>query len=326
MMRKCLGILGVLSTILPGVITAGERPGTVYRLEILYLETPDNPMLSGLLHGLQESGYIEGKNLVLDTTPRRTLAELRAAVGTVKNNVDVVVALGGTETAIAKAALQKTPIVFLPAEDALHSGFIKSLARPETNLTGITLGLGAGIVGKCLEIYKEVVPALRRVAMFFDAREENPIHTLDFRPIRKSAARLGVQISDKPIKSITEAEREAAFLSRNTTDGIFFICSSLFTNLTKIGNTAKEKKIPLYACSSLQVAEQGGLLTYAPDLYSLGYRGAWYISRILRGTKAGDLPVETPTRYELTVNLNTAKEMGIRIPPEVLIFADKVIK
>ena len=162
--------------------------------------------------------------------------------------------------------------------------------------------------------------------MFFDAREENPIRKLDLRPIQNFASRLGIKISEKPIKSITEAEQAVGSLPRNITDGIFFVCSSLFTNLRNIGNTAREKKIPLYACSSLQVAEQGGLLTYAPDLYYLGYRGAGYISRIFSGTRAGDLPVETPMRYELTVNLNTAKEMGIRIPPEVLIFADKVIK
>ena len=109
-------------------------------------------------------------------------------------------------------------------------------------------------------------------------------------------------------------------------DGIFFICTSLFSDFKKIAEGSRKNKIPSYGCSSRAVAEDGSLLSYRPDLYQIGYRGAWYVDKILKGVKPVDLPVEQPTKFELVINLKTAKQIGLTIPPNVLARADKVIK
>jgi putative ABC transport system substrate-binding protein len=135
---------------------------------------------------------------------------------------------------------------------------------------------------------------------------------------------LGLSLREKIVQSAAEAERAIASLSRKSVDGILVICSSVLAD-AKLGPIARERKIPLYTCPT-QVVRYGGLISYAPDVYSIGRRGAWYVDRILKGAKPQDLPVESPQKFDLMINLKTANAIGIEIPPEVLQRADKVIR
>lgn len=140
------------------------------------------------------------------------------------------------------------------------------------------------------------------------------------------AAPLGIEVTEKPVKSIAEAEQALSFVPESSA-GAFIICASLFRQATKkIASVAIQRKLPLFGCSVRQVAEEGVLLTYGPNLYYIGYRGAWYVDRILKGARPQDLPVEGPKKFELVINLKTANAIGLKIPPEVLIRADKVIQ
>jgi len=144
--------------------------------------------------------------------------------------------------------------------------------------------------------------------------------------VRKVATQLEITIAEEPVKSLAQAEGALSHVSRNTADGVFVICTALFNDFRRIGKVLGQKKVPLYGCATRQATEEGALLSYAPDLYQIGRRGAWYVDRIFQGAKPQELPVEAPRRFELAINLKTANTIGIKIPPEVLQRADKVIR
>ena len=183
------------------------------------------------------------------------------------------------------------------------------------------------IIGKRLELFKEAVPGLRRVALLHNARGENPIHAAGLNVVREIAPRMGLTLQEKPAKSVGDIDEALRKISKATSDGIFIICSGLFNEpFKKIVTVASQKKLPLWNCFPEQTGAQGALISYHPDRYRNGYRGAWYVDKILRGTKPADLPVEQPTNFELVINLKAAKQIGLTIPPNVLARADKVIK
>lgn len=300
----------------------GAEQRRVHRVGVVYLGSPEQTLLTGLRDGLLEIGLIEGDNLLLDMPFNETLDGLReTAARLAADGVDLIVSLGGVETATVKEMVQDIPILFLAAEHTLVAGLIESLARPNTNLSGLTLSAGGAIEGKRLEVFSEVTPALKRLALLYDARG----HYVDLSTVKDVARELGITLYPCPIRSLLAEEQVIhGCLEPKEVDGIFVICSSLFSNLEPISRYAEEKKLPLYSCSAMQVADGRGLVTYSPDFYYLGYRGARYVDRILKGADIRKLPVETPNRYELVINLTVAKAMGFDVPPEVLIRSDKV--
>lgn len=299
----------------------------VYRVVIIVAGGPAfyPPQLKGLRDGLEEAGYVEGKNLVLDIIAEETYPAVRdLARAQVQGSVDVIVTTGGLETSVASQITRTLPIVFIPASDPVAAGFVKSLATPGTNLTGLTFYTSLENTGKQLEVFKEVVPSLRRIVVLFDGRKENPYRDASLSAVRKVASYLAIKVVEKPVRSAAEVEEVVRPLSKKDADGIFVICGPLFRELKKIASFATQKRLALFGCAASQVADEGVLLTYAPDLYYMGYRGAWYVERIFKGAKPGGLPVETPTKFELVINLKTAHEIGVSIPSEVLVLADRV--
>jgi ABC-type uncharacterized transport system substrate-binding protein len=269
---------------------------------------------------------VEGKSLILEFGQRETADELyKLAQGYEQKRVNVIVTFGGTETAIAKRATSEMAIVFMPAGDPVSSGFVNSMARPGTNLTGISYDRDIKIYARYLQVFSEVVPNLRRVVMLYDGRED-PIATVTLPGIRTIAAQFLLKLAEKAVTSVAELEQEVSSLRKTETDGIFIICTSLFSRLKKTAAIAIARKIPLFACADINVVHEGALISYAPDLYQIGYRGGWYVDRILKGARPQDLPVETPRKFDLVINLKTAEAIGIRIPPEALQRADRVIK
>jgi ABC-type uncharacterized transport system substrate-binding protein len=320
-------LLWLLATfLLTTVSIAAAQEAKVYRVGVLTIA--DSPALKGLRDGLREAGYVERKNLVLNIPLKKTYDELRSVAKLYKEQkVDAIVTLGGTSTGIAKEATREIPIVFLYAGDPVGSGLVKSLARPEANLTGLTSDTDVEFITKRIEVFKESVPTLEKVVVLYNARGENPAHVKRLELIQKAAPSLGLKLTEKPVKTPDEVEQELSSVSRDTTDGLFIICASVFEGLFKnIARKAIQKRLALSGCNALHVIEDGALVAYDPDRYRLGQRGAWYIDRILKGTKPQNLPVEAPTKFEFLINLKTAKQIGLTIPPNVLARADKVIK
>ena len=303
----------------------GSTEPKIRQVRVLMLVKPDRPQLQGLRDGLTQAGYIQGQNLQLDMPIVRTPDELRTlASDFVKQRVSVVVTTGNVETEVAKEIIQQLPIVFMPASDPIGAGFVKSFSRPDSNLTGIALIRDLDSYGKQLEVFKEAVPSLGKLAILYDARPNASPYAKALAQLKKVATNFGITIEERPVREIHEAEVAVASLSRNTVDGIFVLCSSLFgSGPETIIARAIERKLPLFSCGW---THQGALVSFALDLYQVGRRGGWYVSQILNGASPADLPVEVPLSYELTINLGTAKRIGLQIPATMLQRADKVIR
>jgi putative tryptophan/tyrosine transport system substrate-binding protein len=304
-----------------------QQQTKVYRVGVLMLNRIERPHIKALRDGLERAGYIEGKNLILSMKQSKSIDDLRSTVQVfVQEKFDVIVANSNVETGIAQQATTEIPIVFMPASAPVRAGFVKSLSHPGTNLTGVTYYTDFRENGKQIEIFKEVVPTLRRVTLLIDAGLHQPVDESSLALVRKVAAYRHIKLTEKSVRSLLEAEQIVSSLSRHGTDGIHVTCTGLFSNLKNIGAISNQKKIPLYGCATAQVAEDGALFTYAPDMHHMGQRAAWYVDRIFKGARPQDLPVETPRKFEMVINLKTAEAIGIRIPPELLQRADKVIR
>jgi ABC-type uncharacterized transport system substrate-binding protein len=287
------------------------------------------PQVNGLRDGLEELKYVEGENLNWQRIDGGTSEELRANLKSLlqRQQVDVLVTLGTTETNVAKDIAPKIPMVFLPAADPVKSGFVHSLASPGTNLTGLTFFTGSENLGKQLEVFKQVVPSLDKVGILFDARLKPPALSESWRRLAVVATWLGIHLIEWPVTSNAEAARKISSLPNMAkSGGVFVFCSGMFKDAEGLASAATKRKLPLFGCNAFQVAEQSALLSYAPDLYSLGYRGAWFVDRIFKGAKPQDLPVETPRRFELVINNRVASKIGLKIAPEMLMLADRVFR
>ena len=327
MKAKVFG-LGLCVALLALSFPADAQQGRVYRVGVLAPpgKVEERAHIKGLRDGLKEAGYQEGKNLLLDMPTVKTYDELRPiARSYAEKKVNIIVTQGGTATGIAKEATREIPIVFIwGVSDPVQAGLVKSVARPETNITGVSSFTGPEIAGKRLELFKEAVPSLRQVAVFYNARGENPGQAKNLTVVREAAPNLGLKLIEKPAKSVSDVDEALRTLSKQTVDGIFIIQSGLFAEpCERIAAIAMQKRLPLSGCEAV---EQGVLLSYLPDGFRIGYRGAWYVDRILKGTKPQDLPVEAPMKFELIINLKAAKQIGVTIPQQVLMRADKVIK
>jgi ABC-type uncharacterized transport system substrate-binding protein len=303
---------------------AGAQINT-YRVGILTLINPNRPQLQGFRDGLKEFGYIEGQNLRLEMPNVRTPEELRLlAKDYVRRKVNVIVTTGTFETAVAKETTSQLPIVFMPVSDPINAGFVKSFRQPGTNLTGLALMRDVDSYGKQLEVFKEAIPSLGRIAVIYDGRGENPLAEKGMTQLKKVAFHRHIVLYERPIREIRDAEQAVASLSKSVVDGIFFMCSSLFGGgFERILTLATEKKLPLFSCGWTR---QGGLISLSLDLYQVGRRAVWYVDQIRKGLKPQDIAVEVPLKYELAINLRTAEKIGIEIPPEIRQRADEVIK
>jgi putative ABC transport system substrate-binding protein len=305
-----------------------QQPAKVHRIAVLVAGGADIPQIDGLRDGLISHGYVQGKNLDLTISAANNYDEYRPIVkGYKEKNIAVVVAIGGTATHVVKDIAPEIPTVFSFGSDPVQAGLVKSVARPEVNLTGVTTRTGPEFQGKRLEIFKEVVPSLRRATVLYNARGENPGHELNLKILRQSAPRLGIKLIAAPIKDLSDLDSVLEALTKATTDGVFVISSSIFrTRFNQIVPAATRKRLPVMGGEELHVTDHGALLFYDSDRFRIGQRLAWYVDRILQGTKPQDLPIEAPTYFDLLINLKTAKQIGLTIPPNVLARADRVIR
>ena len=226
-MRAKILVYVLSALILATIHLAEAQQGKVYHVGVLSIG--DNPSVKGFRDGLKNAGYVEGKNLVLDIPVKQNYDELRPiAKAYVEKKFDVIVGMGGTVTLLAKELTQDIPILFVGTGDPIATGLVKSLARPEANVTGVATLTDFELYGKRLEIFKEAVPTLRRVAVSYNARGENPVHAKILALVQKVAPDIRVKLVETPIKSTADLDHLLSSISKDTADGLFPICATLF--------------------------------------------------------------------------------------------------
>jgi ABC-type uncharacterized transport system substrate-binding protein len=305
------------------VIAEAQQAKKVSRIGFLgpFSESSLSTRRDAFLQGLRDLGYIEGKNITIEY--RYTGGELdrlpELAGELVRLNVDVIVTAASSSVRAAKKATGTIPIVFASVGEAVDSGLVSSLARPGGNATGLTF-LGPELDGKRLELLKEAFPRVTRVWRVPTTRGGLPKDT------EAVAKTLGLQLQSVGVRGPDDFESAFKAAKNGGADALIVISNPLSnTHRARIVDLAAKNRLPgIYP--STDFVEIGGLMSYAPDILDNWRRAATYVDKILKGAKPADLPVEQPTKFELAINLKTAKQIGLTIPPNVLARADKVIK
>lgn len=281
--------------------------------------------LASFREGLRNLGWVEGRNIVFEYR----WAEGRfdrlddLAQELVRLKVDVIVAPSTVYTEAAKRATRQIPIIFLSHADPVGSGHVASLARPGGNVTGLTIVMSETSV-KALEVLKRAVPGLTSVAILWDPA--TPSHQPALKALEVAAQRLGLRLQPLAVRRATEFDAAFTAMTRERSDGVLVLSTPLFMGVPKrLAELALKHKLPtIYGPSDH--AEAGGLMSFGPDRADIFRRGADYLDKILKGTKPADLPVQQATKFELVINLKTARAMGLTIPQSLLVQADRVIE
>jgi putative tryptophan/tyrosine transport system substrate-binding protein len=332
LMRKMVFISLTLSTLLFALClpVSAQQPKKVPRIGYLSpLDSASESTRAEVIRlALRELGYIEGQNIAIEYRyaegKRDRLPELAAEL--VRLKVDLIVVAGGTTTQAAKNATKTIPIIMVGSgADPVEAGFVESLARPGGNVTGLT-NLGQELGGKRLELLKEAVPKVVRVAVLYDptipgtAREVKEDFTV-------AARALGLTVRSWEVRDADGFEKVFAALNKERPDGLYVFGGGqlIGPNQKRIVGFALKSRLPsMYG--SREAVEAGGLMSYGTVQAESYRRVAYFVDRILKGAKPADLPVEQPTKFELVINLKTAKQIGLTIPPNVLVRADRVIR
>src|SRR5215831_19751231 len=321
-------VLALLMVAVPFAVGA-QQAGKVPRIGFLSLTSPsDRPLLlDAFRQGLRELGWVEGQNIVIDYR----YAEGRVdrlpglAAELVRLTVDLIVASAGTQVAIAaKNATETIPIVMIYVRDPVGTGLIASLARPGGNVTGVSGSAGLEMFAKQLELLKETVPKIRRVAIL--SNPDNAYHQLAIRQVNVAARSLGVQLQLLEARGPNEFDGAFAAMAKERVGALLVVSDTIFnSHRTRLADLAARSRLPA-AYGVRESVEAGGLMSYGPSFLESYRRAATYVDQILKGAKPAELPVEQPTKYELVINMKTAKALGLTIPQSVLLRADEVIQ
>ena len=307
-----------------------QQAAKIARIGYLAANLAANPHLQeAFLQGLRDLGYVEGRNLVIEYRDAEGKPERLPALAAelVALKVDVIVTAGGTLAALAaKQATRTLPIVFAAAADPVESGLVTSFARPGGNVTGLS-NFPPELVGKCLEQLKQAVPGVSRVAVLWQPGGFGERTEKDMLNAAEVAARaLGVRPQFVEARGPADFDRAFSEMTRARAGALTVFANAMFTiERRRLVDLAAKNRLPaLYAFR--EYVDAGGLMAYGPHLADLYRRAATYVDKILKGTKPGDLPVEQPTKFDLAINLKTAKTLGLTIPQSVLSRADQVIE
>jgi ABC-type uncharacterized transport system substrate-binding protein len=328
--RNCFSLVLTILVWVTAYPAAAQQPKKVFRIG--YLSSADaardSARYEAIRLALRELGYIEGQNIA--TEYRYAEAKLdrlpALAAELVRLKVDIIVVPGGDRVIrAAKSATKTIPIVMSgPGGDPVVAGFVESLARPGGNVTGIT-NLARELAGKRLELLKEAVPKVARVAVLYDpANRPSMLELKEFLPAPARA--LGLTVQSWEVRGADGFEKVFAALSKERPDGLYVLATALMSaNEKRIVGFALKSRLPsMY--SNKEAVDVGGLMSYGADLAASYRRVAYFVDKILKGAKPADLPVEQPTKFELVINLKTAQQIGLTIPQRVLGRADRVIR
>src|SRR5215831_9650870 len=331
MKKAAVPILVAVILITVAVVTEAQQPKKVQVIGYLSPVDPatDSPRAEGIRLALRELGYIEGQNIAIEYRYAEGKVDRapELAAELVRLKVDIIVVASGDQwIRAAKNATRTIPIVMTgQGTDPVRAGLVESLARPGGNVTGL-ITLSRELGGKRLELFKEAVPKLARVAVLYDPA--NPASLYEVKELLPGDARaLKLTIQPWEIRAVDDFEKVFAAIGKQRPDGLYSFGAGgvMRPNLTRIVDFALKSRLPsMYG--SREDAEAGGLMSYGRDLADNYRRVAIYVDKILKGAKPADLPVEQPTKFELVINLKTAKQIGLMIPADLLLRADKVIK
>jgi putative ABC transport system substrate-binding protein len=309
------------------VIAEAQQVGKTPRIGILVATSPGaNTLVEPFRQGLHELGYVEGKNVApeyryaegkLDRLP-----DLAAELVSVK--VNVIVTQSPPAVAAAHRATKTIPIVMVGGGDPVEQGFVKSLARPGGNLTGLS-SMSVELAGKRLEIFKGAFPRITRLAVLWSGTSGGASGQ-QLKDIESAAPAFGIRIRPVEVPRPDDFDKAFSIVTKERPDALFIIRSPfLRPHLKRVTDFAEKSRLPTMYDDSVFV-DAGGLMSYGPSLTSLSRRAAIYVDKILKGTKPADIPVEQPMKFEFVVNLKTAKQLGLTISPNVLVRADRVIR
>jgi putative ABC transport system substrate-binding protein len=307
-----------------------QQAAKVPRIGFLALNRGANPHVHEVFRqGLRDLGYVEGRNVVIEYRDAGGKVERLPALAAelVALKVDVIVTGGGTPTALAaKEATRTLPIVFASAGDPVTSGLVTSLARPGGNVTGSS-NFAPELVGKCLEQLKQAVPEVSRVAVLWQPGAASERVDKDMLKAADVAARaLGVRLRFVEARGRADIDRAFSDITRARAGALTVWTGAMFFSERKrLVDLAAKNRLPA-VYPQREFVDAGGLMAYGTDLADLFRRAATYVDKILKGAKPADLPVEQPTKFELVINLKTAKALGLTIPPSLLARADEVVQ
>lgn len=322
-----VGLIALLALglLLAPVAADAQQAGRVPRIGVLRPGVPPDPYVEFFRQGLRDLGYLEGKNIVVEYRfgegGHRLLDELAAEL--VRLEVDVIVTGGTSATAAAKRATSTIPIVTGSHTDPVGAGLVESLQRPGGNVTGLST-LSGELTGKRMELLKVTVPSLARLAVLY--HETAGGSALQLKEAEASAPALGLTLVPIAVRDPADLDRAFAAVTQARVDALFVVQSSMFFGQRKrVGTLAAESGVPSMF-GVVDYVAAGGLMSYGIEFKDLYRRAAEYVDRILKGAKPADLPIEQPTKFELAINLKTAKELGLTIPQSVIFRADKLIE
>ncbi len=324
--REFITLLGGAAALWP-IAARGQQPADrMRRIGFLGPAPAANyaPRVDALRAGLRDLGYVEGKTIVFEFRWAESVDQLpELAAELARMNVDVIFASSSTEADAAARATKTIPIVFATHADPVGVGHVTSLARPGGNITGLTMLL-TDLASKELEILKEALPQASRIGVLFSSTA--PSHLPALRAVEDAAARLGLKVDRMPLRGVEDLDGAFAAMDRVRVDGFLVVASSLtFSKRAHLAELGLTHRLPgMFGTKDNVVA--GGLMSYAPDHRDLTRRAATYIDKILKGAKPADLPVEQASRYQLVINLKTARALGLELPEPFLLRADEVIE
>ncbi len=323
-----------IGTLAGGLLAAplaaeAQQAAKVARIGFLAVNLAPNPhLLEAFRQGLRDLGYIEGRNVVIEYRDAEGKFERLPALAAelVALRVDVILAGGTAQALAAKQATRTLPIVFAQAVDPVASGLVTSLARPGGNVTGLS-NLTSELVGKCLELIKQAVPGVSRVAVLWQPGKLGERTEKDLLKGADVAARaLGVRLQFVEARGPADLDRSFLDMTRAHAGVLAVLPGTMFgSERRRLVDLAAKNRLPA-VYTSREFVDAGGLMSYGPSIADVFRRAATYVDKILKGAKPADLPVEQPTKFELVINLKTAKALGLTIPPSLLQGADEVIQ
>ena len=324
--RRGLLVFGIVLTIAGGMARATDAQSPrLVKIGALTESWGPTPAIVGLRDGLQELGYRENQDFVLGVRfTQGNVAELpEAARSLVRHGVDLIITTSGDSAAkAAQMATTRIPIVFMGGSDPVEAQLVRTFARPGGNITGIA-DLELELVPKRMEIFRELVPRLKRVLLVYDATNAVAVSRLQVH--RAAAQRLGLTLVERPVRTEEEARSVISAIKKSEVDGIFSPRQVSLNIPGVILDIAPKRAIPTMFHDTIFV-EQAGLASYSANIYELGRQAARLADKILKGARPGDVPVEQPTKFELVINLKAAKALDITIPRSILMRADRVIE
>jgi putative tryptophan/tyrosine transport system substrate-binding protein len=315
----------LLTVLLPTVFLVEAQQAKVYRVGVIHQGGPYGAVVDGLRDGLKQSGYEEGKQIVLeirDTKSDLKLVEEAARIFE-RERVNLIYAVTTSVATAVKNVTSKSPIVFAVGSDPVGSGLVQSFGKPGGRLTGVQYST-TDLTGKRLEILKEMLPKLSRVVIIYNPNNRMSVEAAAL--AREAARHFGVQLVERQATSVEELRQRVGALKAKEADAYFYISDAMVTSQAQLViDMATSKKLPTMFSEQNPVA-MGGLASYGQNFHETGRLSAKYVQKIMTGAPPGDLRVEIVDKFELVINLKTAKQIGLTIPPNVLARADTVIK